>query len=264
MSYAGRLVRLVGAALLLALPACVETGDFGRVKRSAWNDVVAGTGSLAAAVRHEPVSGFPLTDEEGELRDRAWRFLVPAGGRLTLDRVLAELVATRIVPASASNPDIASYVDDLLAADARSPVSRYRRLGDDIQADAKLITPFATMAARVLRADRMRLQVLRRLAAPTASEIADAEGRVAENRCLVAWVTSATAFRLRSYGYALERLVLAAPSAEAVGVERALARLAGERIALEAFGLRPLTSAACLGPEPDEAAPVPADVVAKG
>lgn len=264
MPASGRLAPLAALSALLCLPACVETGDFGRVKRSAWNDAVAGTGSLAAIARDEPVSSFPLTDDEAELRERAWRFLVPAGGRVTLDRVLAEMVATRILPASAANPDPRSYFDELLDAGARSPASRYRRLLDDLSADTKLIAPFATMAERVLAADHLRRRVLARLIAPSPSEIADAEGRVAENRCLVAWVGTATRFRVVSYAHALERLVLAAPSPEAITAERALSRLAAERIVLDRLAIGSPVVSTCLGPSAGEDIDVPAALVAKG
>lgn len=261
---ASRLSRLVGLLLSLSCAGCVETGDFGRVKRSAWNDVVSSTGSLAAIARQEPVSAFPLTDDETELRDRAWRFLAPAGRRPTVDRVLAELVATRVLPAALADPDRRAYGDELLGSDARSPASRYRRFIDDLSVDTRLIAPFAATAARVLAADRMRMRMLARRPAPIPSEVADAEGRTAENRCLIAWVSVATRFRSVSYADALARLVVAAPGSEAIAAERAHGRLVAERAVLDRFGVRPLAAAACLAPEAGEELAAPPPLTAKG
>ena len=204
--------RALALALALGLlPACRETGDFGRVKRSGWNEAVTATGSASAFLRGEPASGFPLTDDEVQLRERAWRFLVPADGRLTLDRLLAELVATGILPASASAPDLRAYGDELIEGESRSPASRYRRLMADVSADATLIAPLAGTAARVLGADRGRGQAAARFAGATPDDLADAQARIASNRCLVAWVRAATNFRAFSYADALGRLTLAAP-----------------------------------------------------
>lgn len=242
-----RRISVSALALATLLAGCVERGDFGRVKNSAWNDLVAQTGTLAAVARGEPVSGNPFTDDEEELRGRAWRYLVPARGRPWLDRILAELVATRIVPADMIEPDYRAYHAGLLASPFRSPVSAYRKLSEDVSADERLIEPFGLAAARVLAADRIRLRALARLVDRSPDDIVHAEARVAENRCLIAWVTAATAFRLAAYRYALDHLVIEAPARDAVPTERLLARLAAERLRLVGLGVPPLAAAACLG-----------------
>lgn len=239
------------AALLLVLisglAGCVEKGDFGRVKASSWNDVVGRTGSLAAAARGEPVSPYPFTDDETELRGRAWRFLVPGRDRPWLDTALAELVATHIVPPDLIEPDRHAYHRGLLADQGRSPVSLYRRLSEDASADLHLVEPFAATAARVLADDRIRLQALARARDVSAGDAGAAQARVAENRCLVAWVTAATAFRVAAYAYALDHLVIEAPQRDAAPTERAVAALARERTRLHRLGVPPLAGAACAG-----------------
>lgn len=246
----------VAAALLAAacLAGCVERGDFGRVKPSVWNDLVAQTGTIAALARDEPVSDNPFTDDETELRGRAWRFLVPARGRPWLDRLLAELVATRIVPSDMIEPDYRAYHEGLLSGPFRSPVSAYRKLSEDVSADGRLVEPFGLAAARVLAADRVRLAALARLRDASAADIVDARARVAENRCLIAWVVSATGFRLAAYRYALEHLVVEAPQRDAIPAERLLARLAAERLRLHGLGVPALAGGACMG---DRGAPEP-------
>lgn len=258
-----RRARLAAACLTLLAAGCVERGDFGRVKPSVWNDVVAGTGSLAAASRGEPVSPFAYTDDEGELRGRAWRFLVPAQDRPWLDRALAELVATRVLPPEAAPPDLAAYHAGLLAEAGRSPAPLYRRLSEDAAADLRLLTPFAATATRVLEADRVRVAALDAAGAAGPAEAHGALARVAENRCLIAWVAAATRFRSASYAFALDRLVIATPQADAVPTERTLARFAAARALLDGLGVPPLDALACAGERP-RSAPAALAVVAKG
>lgn len=240
-------MRVIALCATLALAGCVETGDFGRVKPSVWNDAVGITGSLAARARQEPVSSNLLTDDEQELRDRAWRYLVPARSRPWLDRLLAELVATRILPADMIEPDRTAYFRGLLARAGRSPVSSYRQLSEDASADLRLLPGFAAVAARVLAADRLRVVTLGHAEGVTVGERRDAWARVVENRCLVAWVTSASGFRYGAYRYALDHLFIEAPGIDAVPTERTIRRLGEERRVLDTLGVPPLAAAACVG-----------------
>ncbi len=219
------------------------------MRPSVWNDAVGVTGALAAASRGEAVSGFFVTDDEAEMRDRAWRFLVPTRGRPWLDRAIAELVATRVIPVDLVEPDRRAYHAGLIAEAGRSPVSLYRKLSQDAGGDLRLVGPLASVAARVLSADRLRLAALARAQEVGPAAAAAAEARVAENRCLVAWVTAASAFRLGAYRYALDLLFIEAPGPDAVPTEELLGRLAQERGRLVELGVPPLAAAACAGEE---------------
>ena len=226
---------LRGAALLIGLPlaACVQAGDLGRPKRSPLYESAAGaTGTAAAVLRGEQVSGFILTDDEQELRDRARRFLMPAHERAWFETMLAELARTRILPLDARPADPRAYHEALMSEARRSPLSAYRRIAEDALADGRLVRPFAKVAARVLAADGVRVRSLSYVAELGRGEVADAAARVAENACLIAWVGHQTGARARSYRYALEHLLIEAPQGEAARVERALAVLAQDRDAL--------------------------------
>ena len=226
---------------------CVETGDFGRVKQhSTWNDIVSTTGTVAAGAREEPVSPFPLTDDEEDLRGRAWRFLTPAFERNRFARALAELTATRVLPVEAQPGDVAAYFRSLETEERRSPVSRYRRLSEDVAADGRLLGPLADVASRVLEADRVRWRTLDYAHEVAPADVAGARARIAENRCLVAWVLVDLDRRLLSYRYALEHLVIETPQADAVPPERALSRLRDARSVLLALGVGPI-DVACAG-----------------
>lgn len=220
-------------AMLLALGACAQEGDFGRPAPSAWNSLVATTGTLAADLRHEPASSFPLTDDERVLRDRAWRFLMPSAGRDAFTDVLANLTRTRVLPPTWRFADEAAYHDTLLSEPFRSPVSRYRRLGEDVTADGRLIPPFVATAQRVKEADALRLRSLPYVRTLADDDVRDAAMRVAENRCLIAWVRLETDVRIARYRFALEHLLVEVPTTEAVAAERSIGFLEGRRALLD-------------------------------
>ncbi|MDR7035570.1 hypothetical protein J2X36_000305 [Methylobacterium sp. BE186] len=223
------------AAALTLLGACAQQGDFGRPKAGTWNSLVDTTGTLAARERGEPASAFPLTDDELTLRDRAWRFLMPAAGRDAFLDVLANLTRARVLPPTLGRPaDIAAYYATLISEEARSPVSRYRRLSEDATADARLIPAFAATAVRVNDADALRLRSLPFVKVLDDADVRHAAMRVAENRCLIAWVRLEAGERLARYRYALEHLVIEVPvGPEAVPVERTLAALNSRRALLD-------------------------------
>ncbi len=224
---------LVSLLLTASVAACAQEGDFGRPARSTWNGLVETTGTLAARERGLPASASPLTDDEEILRDRAWRFLMPAQGRAAFEDALANLTRVRALPASWRPDDLPAYHDGLLDQGFRSPYSRYRRLSEDATADGRLIPSFAGVAARVFEADAMRLRALPLAKSLDEWDMRQAAMRVAENRCLVAWVRLETGLRIARYRYALEHFLVEMPGREAVPAEQALAFLEGRRRLLD-------------------------------
>src|SRR6218665_3924207 len=77
--------RLAGTLALVALLAgCVArpVGDFGRAAPSWTHDTaMPAVGKFIAGNGREPVSDFNKTDQEEEMHDRVWRFLVAAHAR---------------------------------------------------------------------------------------------------------------------------------------------------------------------------------------
>ncbi len=216
----------VAALLARTLAGCAETGDFGRPRHSTWNDLVLpAAGSLAVKAPWEPVSPYVFTDDEEELRDRAWRFLMPAHERSRFEGVVIAILRARGLPDDLDPADKTAYHRALMGGSFRSPASRYRRLSEDALADLKLIGPFASRASRVIAADRVRLSSLAYVRDIGEAHVRYALERVADNRCLIAWVRHETYGRLASYRYALELLVVEAPQSEAVAAERTLAGL---------------------------------------
>ena len=84
--------------------------------------------------------------------------------------------------------------------------------------------PFVAVACAVADMDSKRQRSLAYVGEVSEGEIANALGRICENSLVTAWVHRALHWRLASYRYALERLVISVPSALAVEAERALKR----------------------------------------
>lgn len=65
--------RLCAVLLCAGLAGCAaDVGDLGRARPSVWHsDIYPYAGAQFAWLRGEPVSGFHLTDDEVELRDRS-------------------------------------------------------------------------------------------------------------------------------------------------------------------------------------------------
>lgn len=226
--------RLLPVGLAIGvLASCAQQGDFGRPKAGAWNSLIDATGTLAAGERHAPASASPLTDDEQDLRNRSWRFLMPAMTRDAFLDILANLTRARVLPPSWRPDDPAGYHASLRTGDALSPVSRYRRLSDDAVADARLIPAFVALAVRVVDADARRLKSLPFARTLDDWDVRQAAMRVAENRCLIAWVRLETGVRIEGYRYALEHLYAETPDPAAVEAERALAMLTARRPLLD-------------------------------
>jgi hypothetical protein len=206
------------------LAACTrnDTGDFGRRP----NNLVTGTilpsaGVVGAWWRGEPASLYPFTDDEIELRDRAWRFLMPAHDKANLSQAIAELAYTRVlppVPHSGRN----HYHLLLMAEDYRSVSSRYAKLGQDVEADRLLMVPFSQAAARVCAADRVRALALNDVRDLTRAQREQAVARIAENRMLIDWVRRDMREKAGGYRYAIEHMTIEAPMREAIRAEQAL------------------------------------------
>jgi hypothetical protein len=212
---------------MISLAACAnhQTGDFGR--RSD-NVVTSGllprTGTVAAWWRGEPVSLYPFTDDEIEMRDRAWRFLMPAHDKANLQMALAELSYSRVlppIPHSGQN----HYHLLLLTEDYRSVASRYEKLGTDIEGDRQLMIPFSQITARVCYADRFRIERLNTVRDLTVMQREQAVARVMENRMLVEWVRRDMRQRATAYRYALEHISIESPMRQSIHAEQALIAL---------------------------------------
>jgi hypothetical protein len=209
-------------ALAIAAPATVEAGDFGRPKPSLLE------GLIPQQYWKGPVTGYssyPLTDLEVELRDRSYVLIGPNEPRGNWNIYIAGFQITGAFPPAYVYTDHTEYARMLLWTLARSEASSYNRLIDDMAEDGKLTGPFVAVACAVADLDLKRERSLAYVGELWDWEAGNAFGRIRENRLVTAWVHRALHWRLASYRYALERLVISVPSVLAIEAERALARL---------------------------------------
>jgi hypothetical protein len=241
---------LVIGMVALPLASCVEQGDLGRPRPSVWNQTIFPyAGSHAASWRGEPVSGFAFTDEERELRDRAFRFIMPAHELAFFERQLAEMARTRMIPRSWMIEDDAVYRRALRSDAMISPAHRFRRLSEDISADRTLLAAITVTAKRVLAGDQVRYKTMKMVPDLAPADRTDALNRIDENCLLIRWIGESVDIRRVQYRHALERLVIETPQGQAIEAERAL--IAFERTPNE------LTRLACGNDEAPVAMPRP-------
>jgi hypothetical protein len=211
----------LGIILAISVPAVCEAGDFGRPKPSLLD------GLIPQQFWKGPVTGYssyPLTDLETELRDRSYALIRPNEPRGKWNIYIAGFQNARLLPPRFTYEDHTEYAHMLLWTPARSEASSYNRLIDDMGEDGRLAGPFVAVACTVADLDSKRERSLAYVSELSEGEGGSAFGRIRENRMVTAWVQRALHWRLDSYRYALERLVIAVPSQRAVEAERALAR----------------------------------------
>ena len=207
-------------AAALALSGCAN-GDFGEIKpmlqRDNMHDWVAAdaTGSIP--------SQFQLTDDERQLRDLAYPLVEPPYLRHTAGSYLRESGA--FPQRFHSGEDTTAYATYLVSFPSRSPQARYSRLTDDIRNDTTRLPQFFETAARVADMDRKRQRAFAYVSMTSDAERIEAARRVSENAAIIAEVRHSIAKRIASYKFALERLVIMAPSQYAVQCELMISQL---------------------------------------
>jgi hypothetical protein len=208
---------LAGATLL---GGCALNGDFGRVRDSLDSDGMHDwVGRDAARGIGGRPSEFRLTDNERRLRDLAFPLIQPPYDRQHWDQVFAEYGFEGPRPDAPFDSTV--YWKHLYVNDRRSEASSYTQIVVDARNDVTRLEPFFATAALVVDMDRRRMESLRYVAASLA-ENDSVRSRVNENTAVIAWVCRSLAERAQSYRFALERLVIIAPSASAAEAERSV------------------------------------------
>jgi hypothetical protein len=217
---------LAAILLLGALAGCARpTGDFGRPERSYLNDIaMPAIGKARAHAAGEPVSSFNETDQEREMHDRVWRFLVSPNGRDWAYDSRAELQRTRIEPIRAGRFTIDRYYR-ILSGDAyASSTVRFKRIETDAEIDIATLPSTFDAVCAVIEIDRKRAvaQANLQLGGDVAANVA---ARKAENDRYIGWFVNALRYRYDSYSYALDHLLVETPHREAEAADRSLSRL---------------------------------------
>jgi hypothetical protein len=211
---------------VLLLGGCVTNGDFGRVRPELVNeDIHDWIGRDAVAPIGTPASEYPLTDDERRLRDLAFPLIEPPYDRNRFDSVWREYGLGRPPSRQAAPFNRAAYWVKLTETYRRSEVSAYAQIATDSRNDVERIEPFFATAERARDMDGKRGKSVAYVSGLSGAEHANALNRNNENIAIVAWVCRSLHDRGAGYRYALERLVIAAPSPMAAEADRALTLL---------------------------------------
>jgi hypothetical protein len=217
-------VKLRRTRILLCLPliGCLNT-DFGRVRPSLRSDDIHRWMGPAVTERYgEAESAFPLTDDERTLRDLAYPLIEPPYERQRWYSVLNEYGTGGIFQPSRWYYDETAYTSEMFAGPVRSTETYYARLIEDIRNDNLRIGPLARVARQVSDMDVKRDKSLRYVSNLNPREHGHAVARMAENSLIARWVHQSLMERTYAYNYALQRLVITAPSQQAAEAERQL------------------------------------------
>jgi hypothetical protein len=215
--------RIVAFTVLVLLAGCAN-GDFKEVRPSlVRDDIHDWVGSAAIVGVNTSRSGYPLTDDERQLRDLAYPLIQPAYERHQWYSIAGEYGA--IASDHRRTFNRTAYADHLFGARYRSPSSRYSQLSDDIHNDTTRLAQFFETAARVLDIDRKRRKSMAYIAGLSQHEKNEALRRMNVNASIISLVRSKLKQRVASYHFALGRLVVMSPMQQAVEVEQALNRL---------------------------------------
>ena len=247
MSLCGRLAIALAAAALLA--GCALNGDFGEVRSDlVYDDMHDWVGRDAARGIGGKPSQFRLTDDERQLRDLGYALIQPSYERARWDALFANYGWEG--PRPNAPFDRTAYWNNLDVAHRRSEASSYAQIVTDARNDVTRIEPFFAVAALVNDADGRRAQALGYVARSTGvtdTEANNALRRNNENTAIVDWVCRSLRQRAASYRYALERMIIVAPSPNAAEGDRSLALLESRigtycPATAHGTGLRPVVS----------------------
>ena len=221
------LVRALGLALLLcAAPVSAhEIGDFGRVKPGVLNDeIIPETDRLMRRLGNQPVSNLDITDEEREMHDRVYRFLI---ARHYVNWAFDYEQIITMAGAFSSRPGkVDLYYRWLTGQRYASSRVRYNTIADDIGADLlTLPTTFKAICA-VIEVDRQRAVAAAEIGDIEAGTIKQVHLRKAENDLYIGRFIAALGYRYGSYSFALDHFLVETPHGEAIEVDERLSRLA--------------------------------------
>jgi len=207
---------------LLTLAGCAN-GDFEEIRPSLVRDDIHDWVGRDA-VPGKP-SSFHLTDDERLLRDLAYPLIEPPYDRHRWYSIAGEYGLLESARAASFN--VGDYATHLMSNKFDSSAARYNQLIDDVRNDSTRMPAFFEAAGRVVDMDRKRQKSLRYVET-SPGEYRDAERRIQENNAVIGMVYTRLAQRIASYRFALERLVVATPSQQAVDAERQVDRLKTE------------------------------------
>jgi hypothetical protein len=197
-------------------------GDLGRAEPNVLHDeVMPAIGNALSSG-----SDFNLADQEIEMRDRVWRYLVAPHAYDWFGDVTVEFQRTHIVPIGNRPLKTRRYYDWLHGTRFASSRVRYTRIEEDVVADLGMMPAAFASVCAVLEIDRQRGIASNQLTGLEDRVAVDAMKRQAENQAVIGWFARSVIYRYESYSYALDHLLVETPHEEAIAVNARLSELA--------------------------------------
>jgi len=217
-------------AILGLISACARpTGDFGRAQSSVVHDeILPQVGKLRAKANGEPQSNLNLTDEEHEMHNRVWRFLVASHAKDWFYDAVVEWQRLRLITAQNNKFSTDRYYSFLRSQKYSSSKVRYYKVANDIDADLNTSPSVFKAICDVYEIDRRRSIAVQSLNSAQDIEKISVSERRAENNIYIDWFVQAMRYRYDSYSLALERLLIETPHEGARDVDRRLSLFAIE------------------------------------
>ena len=218
---AGARILALAVALFATPLTAHELGDFGRVKPGVLNDdIIPKADRFGRWITGQPVSDFNITDQEQEMHDRVYRFLIARHVRdwafvYELVVMVASLFSKR-----SSRDDL--YYMWLTREPYASSRVRYNTITDDVGADVLTLPSTFVSICAVIEVDRQRAVAASQLDDIGPEMIVQMQTRKAENDLHIARFVRALRYRYDSYAYALDHFLVETPHMEAVRVDAAL------------------------------------------
>lgn len=187
------------------------------------DEVMPAAGKARAAVFGEPVSAFNLADEEEEMHDRVWRFLVAPHARDWFMDTVVELQRTRIIGVVDKHFDRTVYFRWLSGTRYASSRVRFRTLADSTNSDVDTAPAVMRSICAVIEMDERRAKASSKLRDLGAEDVVK---RRAENELFISWFTRAIRYRYEAYNYALDHLLVETPHEGAIGADAEISDMA--------------------------------------
>jgi len=226
---ADRMFRLLIVVILFGfISACARPiGDFGRAKPSVVHDeILPQIGKLRAKWQGEAQSNLNFTDEENEMYDRVWRFLVSAHTKDWFYDVVIEWQRTRLITPVDDKFSYNRYYSHLRSEKYTSSKVRYFKLVSDIDADINTVPGVFNSICKTIEIDRRRSVAVNSIRGVSGVERTSVKERKLENDLFINWFVRAMDYRYKSYSLALDRLLIETPHAGARDVDRRLSEFA--------------------------------------
>jgi hypothetical protein len=219
------IAKFAAVLVLLSISACARPiGDFGRAEASPLADSTAHVTDIAREIS-APASVLNWTDEEREMRDRIWRYLVSPDGYDWLGDSFTELTRLGFGRAHFRPTPKDAYYRWLHGTTFASSPVRYARLSDDVEADLGMMPAVFAAICSVQQIDHQRGIAANGLPGVDPKMRSAAGARRQENDATVRWFSDSLDARYEGYSYALDNLLIDTPHDAAIAADSKLSEL---------------------------------------